>query len=68
MWSNGIKTAFFSKKLRKIAQQLGAEPPSAGGYGGLGSGTSPPDPLNNTFELQYTSLLNTSPNSDIFTF
>ena len=24
MWSNGIKIAFFSQKLQKIAQQLGA--------------------------------------------
>ena len=51
MWSNGVKTAFFFKKLRKIAQQLGA---------------SPPDPFNDTFELQYVSLLNNrSPNLDI---
>ena len=27
MWFNGIKNAFFSKKLQKIAQQLGASPP-----------------------------------------
>ena len=27
MWSNGIKIAFFSKKLLKIAQRLGALPP-----------------------------------------
>ena len=26
-WPNGIKIAFFSKKLQKIAQQLGALPP-----------------------------------------
>ena len=26
MWSNGIKISFFSKKLRKIAQRLGASP------------------------------------------
>ena len=41
MWSNGIKIAFFSKKLQKIAQWLG-----------LRSQTSVCD----TFELQYTSL------------
>ena len=40
MWSNGIKIAFFLKKLQKIAQRLGA---------------SPPDPLFDTFELlKYT--------------
>ena len=27
MWFNGIKIAFFSKKLQKIAQQMGASPP-----------------------------------------
>ena len=27
MWFNGIKIAFFSKKLRNIAQRLGASPP-----------------------------------------
>ena len=27
MWSNGIKIAFFSKKLRKITQRLGTSPP-----------------------------------------
>ena len=27
MLSNGIKTAFFSKKLRKIARRLGPSPP-----------------------------------------
>ena len=45
-----LKQLFF-KKLWKIAQRLGAEPP---------------DPLNDMFELWYTFLLNTSPNLDIF--
>ena len=27
VWFNGIKIAFFTKKLQKIAQQLGASPP-----------------------------------------
>ena len=27
VWFNGIKIAFFSKKLQKIAEQLGALPP-----------------------------------------
>ena len=27
MWFNGIKLALFSKKLQKIAKQLGASPP-----------------------------------------
>ena len=27
MWFNGIKIAFFSKKLQKIVQHLGATPP-----------------------------------------
>ena len=31
-------------------------------------GASPPDPLNDAFELQYTSLLNTYSNLDILTF
>ena len=53
MRSNGVKATFFFKKLRKIAQRLGA---------------SPPDPINDTFELQHTSLLSTSPNLDIVTF
>ena len=39
VWFNGIKIAFFSKKLQKIAQQQGA---------------SPPDPRD-TFELHWFS-------------
>ena len=57
MWSNGIKKALFSKTLRKIAQRLEAWPPDpkASGRWGL----RPQIPVYDTFELQYTSLLNT---------
>ena len=44
MWFNGIKIAFFSKKLQKIAQQLGA---SASGRWG----PTPRPPDSDTFEL-----------------
>ena len=40
VWFNGIKIAFFTKKLQKIAQQLGA---------------SPPVPVCDTFELHWLS-------------
>ena len=30
MWFNGIKIAFFIKKLQKIAQRLGASAPETG--------------------------------------
>ena len=42
-----------------------AEPPET--HSLQQQGDPPQDPLNHTFELQYTSLLNTSPNLDIFT-
>ena len=48
-----LKQLLFFKKLQKIAQRLGA---------------SPQTPFNNMFELQYTSLLNTSLNLDISHF
>ena len=38
----GIKIAFFSKKLQKLAQQLGALPPDPQNLRPLG--TPPPDP------------------------
>ena len=62
-WSNGVKTAYLLKKFRKIAQRL---TDLRLWYIRLWkvSQTSVCD----TFELQYTSLLNTSPNLDIFTF
>ena len=53
MWSNGVKTAFFSKNYQKSPSCLGLRPQA---------------PVNDTFELQYTSLLSTFPNLDIFTF
>ena len=42
MWSNDIKLAFFSKKLRKIARWLGASPPDPHNLWRLGA--PPPDP------------------------
>ena len=42
MWSNGIKIASFSKKLRKIAQRLGALSPNPHNLRRLGA--PPPDP------------------------
>ena len=42
MWFNGIKIAFFSKKLQKIAQQLGAKPPDPQSL--RPQGAPPPDP------------------------
>ena len=42
MWFNGIKIAFFSKKLQKIAQPLGASPPYPQSLRPLGA--PPPDP------------------------
>ena len=49
---NGIKITFFTKKLQKIAQQLGA---------------SPPDPLS-VIRLSYTGFLKRSPKLRIYTF
>ena len=50
MWSNGVKTAFFSKMTKNC--------PAAGGF-------APRPPQWICFELQYTFLLNTAPNLDI---
>ena len=66
MWSNGVKTAFVSKKLQKIAQRLGASPPDPNSLRRLG--LRPHTPVNDPFEVQYTSLLNTSANLGIFRF
>ena len=55
MRSNGIRTTFFSKKLRKIVQRLGASPPDPYSLGRLE--LRPQTPVCDTFELQYTSLL-----------
>ena len=48
--SNRVKTAFFFKNLRKIAQRLGAKLPDPHSLRRLGA--LPPDPVNDTFELQ----------------
>ena len=55
MRSNGIKIAFFSKKLRKIAQRPGASPPHPLAFGGWE--LHPQTFVCDTFKLQYTSLL-----------
>ena len=65
MWSNGIKIAFFSKKLQKIAQQLGALPPDPHSLRPLGA--PPPDPPS-VICLSYTGFLKTSPKLHICTF
>ena len=52
MWSNGIKIAFFSKKLQKNR-------PTAGGPA--------PNPLSVT-PLSYTNFLKTFPKLDIYIF
>ena len=46
MWFNGIEIAFFSKKLQKIVQQLGALPPDP---------QSLRPPVCDTFELHWLS-------------
>ena len=65
MWFNGIKIAFFSKKLQKIAQQLGSSPPDPQSLRPLG--TPPPDPPS-VICLSYTGFLKTSPKLRICTF
>ena len=55
MWSKGIKIASFPKKLRKIAQRLGALPPDL--HSLRRRGLHPHTPVWVMFELQYTSLL-----------
>ena len=61
-----LKQLFFSKKLQKIAQRLGALPPDPNSL--RMPGALPQTPVSDTFELQYTFLLNTSANLNIFTF
>ena len=53
VWFNGIKIAFFSKKLQKFAQQLGALPqtPKASGRWG----PAPKPPVCGMFELHWLS-------------
>ena len=53
MWFNGIKIAFFSKKLQKIAQQLGASPPDPKVFGRWGPRLQ--TPVCDTFELHWFS-------------
>ena len=65
MWFNGIKIAFFSKKLQKIAQQLGALPPDPQSLRPLGA--QPPDPRS-VIRLSYTGFLKTSPKLRICSF
>ena len=60
MWFNGIKNSFFSKKLQKIAQQLGASPPDPQNLQPLGAPhLDPPSPP--VIRLSYTGFLKTSP-------
>ena len=65
MWSNGIKTAFFSKKITKNRPTAGGfarrppKPPVAGG-------PAPKPPF--VMHLSYTSFLNTFPKLDICIF
>ena len=62
MWFNGIKIAFFTKKLQKIAQRLGASPPEPPAARG------PVPKPQSAIHLNYTSFLNTFPKLDIYTF
>ena len=60
-----LKELFFSKKLQKIAQQLGALPPDPQSIRWLGA--PPPDPPS-VISLSYTGFLKTSPTLRICTF
>ena len=62
---NGIKIAFFSKKLQKIAQQLGASHPDPQSLRRLVA--PPPDPPS-VIPLSYTRFLNTFPKLNICVF
>ena len=62
---NGIKIAFSSKKLQKVAQQLGASPPDPRSLRPLGA--PPPDPPS-VIRLSYTGFLKTFPKLRICTF
>ena len=64
MLSNGINIAFFSKKLQKIAQRLGAGPPAPQSLRRLGLRPNPPP----VASLSYTNFLNTFPKLDICIF
>ena len=64
MWFNGIKIAFFSKKLQKSPNGWGLRPqtlkPSAAG--------GPAPKLPSVIPLNYTSFLNTFPKLDVCIF
>ena len=64
LWSKGIKIAFFPKNSKKSSSVWGLSPQTliVSGWG-----IRPQTPVCDTFEL-HCSLLNASPNSDIFTF
>ena len=64
MWSCAVKIAFFSKKLQKLVQRLGASPPDLLGLGQLGD----PPKTSSVTRLRYVSLLYTTPTLDIFDF
>ena len=64
LWSKGIKIDFFPKNSKKSSSVWGLSPQTliVSGWG-----IRPQTPVCDTFEL-HCSLLNASPNSDIFTF
>ena len=53
MWFNGIKIAFFSKKVQKIAQRQKASPPDPQSLQRLGA--PPQAPVCDSFELHKLS-------------
>ena len=65
LWFNGIKIAFLSKKLQKIAEQLGASPPDPQNLRLAGAPPLDPPPV---IPLIYTGFLKTSPKLRICTF
>ena len=60
-----LKQLFFQKNCKKSRSGWGLRPQTPIASGGWG--LRPQTPVNNTFELQYTSLLNTSANFYILT-
>ena len=64
MWFTDIKIAFFSKKLQKIAQRLGASPDPQS-LRRMGAPTPRPPSV---MPLSYTSFLNTLPKLNICGF
>ena len=65
LWFNGIKIAFFSKKLQKIAKWLGTLPADPQSLRQLGA--SPPASPS-VIRLSYASFLTTFPKMDTSTF